>query len=316
MQPGRMGGPQEGDAHASLPLLEGSGAVPLRSAPVSLLIWACLCLVPSTASAAPPANDNFANAVVLAGLPVSASGTNVDATKEAGEPSHAGVAGGGSSVWWTWTASSSGGVAIESCGSAFPTVLGVYTGASVDALTEIASAQWQTAEEACGSGARVSFRALAGQTYRIAIDNYLFSGKGSVQVAIKPGPNNDDFANASLIGSFPSEISATNVGATTETGEPNHAGASAGHSVWWRWTAPANGKVLVDTCKFTVFDNVFTTVAVYTGGSVGGLSEVVSSSGGCSGESAGSRVVFPAAAGQEYRIAVANKYAHSLGRSR
>jgi hypothetical protein len=276
----------------------------LRSVRVALLVWACLCLAASTVSAAPPANDNFADAVVLEGLPVSTSGTNVDATKEAGEPSHAGVIGGGSSVWWTWTAPSNGGVAIESCGSLYPTVVGVYTGDAVDALTEVASGKWQNAEEACGGGARVSFRAVAGQTYRIAVDNYLFSGKGSLGLAIRPAPTNDEFANASPIGSFPSEISATNVGATTESGEPNHAGGSAGHSVWWRWTAPASGDVLVDTCQAT-----FTNVAVYTGGTVDGLSNVASASGGCSGDPGGSRVVFTAAAGQEYRIAVASKYA-------
>jgi hypothetical protein len=274
-----------------------------------LVVAACLSLVASAASAAPPANDDFADAVALTGLPANASGTNVDATKEAGEPTHAGIAGGGFSVWWSWTAPSTGGVAIETCGSAFPTVLGVYTGSSVEALTEVASGRWQNAEEACSGGARVSFRATAGQTYMIAVDNYLFSGRGAIALAIKPAPDNDDFASASAIGSFPTEISATNAGATTESGEPNHAGASAGHSVWWRWTASANGNVLVDTCKLIPFNNAFTTVAVYSGGSLGGLSEVASTSSGCSGESGGSRVVFPAAAGQEYRIAVASKFA-------
>src|SRR5438309_498595 len=52
----------------------------------------------------PPPNDDFSNAVVLSGSASSGStsGTNVDATKEIGEPNHAGDAG-GSSVWWQWT---------------------------------------------------------------------------------------------------------------------------------------------------------------------------------------------------------------------
>ena len=257
----------------------------------------------SGASAAAPANDDFADAVALTGLPTTANGTNLDATKETGEPLHGGITGGGFSVWWTWIAPSSGGVAIETCGSAFPTVLGVYTGGSVSALTEVASSDSQRAEETCG-GARVSFRATAGQTYRIAVDNLRFSGRGPVALAIKPGPGNDDFASASTIASFPTEISATNAGATQESGEPNHAAASAGHSVWWRWTASANGDVVADTCAAA-----FTNVAVYTGDSVGGLSEVASANAGCAGGSGGSRVVFTAEAGQEYRIAVASKYA-------
>ena len=49
------------------------------------------------AIAAPPSNDDFTAAEVLTGsLPISGGGTNVDATKEAGEPSHVGNAGGAS----------------------------------------------------------------------------------------------------------------------------------------------------------------------------------------------------------------------------
>ena len=52
---------------------------------------------------AAPANDNFANAIVLTGNTLTTSGSNVAATKEAGEPNHAGNSG-GASVWWSWTA--------------------------------------------------------------------------------------------------------------------------------------------------------------------------------------------------------------------
>jgi hypothetical protein len=58
---------------------------------------------------AAPANDNFNNAIPLSGVAVTATGSNVGASKERlpfpppGEPSHAGNTG-GASVWWTWTA--------------------------------------------------------------------------------------------------------------------------------------------------------------------------------------------------------------------
>ncbi len=41
-----------------------------------------------------PANDSFANAIVLTGATVLTTGSNVGATKEPGEPDHAGNAGG------------------------------------------------------------------------------------------------------------------------------------------------------------------------------------------------------------------------------
>src|SRR5438045_1081690 len=68
--------------------------------------------------AAAPANDLFSDSIVLSGTDVTATGTNVGATKEAGEPSHAGSAG-GASVWWSWTAPSFGSVKIDTAGSSF-----------------------------------------------------------------------------------------------------------------------------------------------------------------------------------------------------
>ncbi len=47
---------------------------------------------------APPANDNFVNAASIGGATGSAAGSNLAATKEAGEPNHFGNPG-GSSVW-------------------------------------------------------------------------------------------------------------------------------------------------------------------------------------------------------------------------
>jgi len=64
----------------------------------------------------PPANDNFADAEVLSGLPASANGSNVDATGEPGESVHAGV-GGNRSVWWVWTAPEAGSVSIDTFGT-------------------------------------------------------------------------------------------------------------------------------------------------------------------------------------------------------
>lgn len=66
------------------------------------------------------------------------AGSNVNATKQAGEPAHAGNTG-GRSVWWTFTAPASGQMTIHTTGSNFDTLLAVYTGSSVGALTLIAS---------------------------------------------------------------------------------------------------------------------------------------------------------------------------------
>ena len=109
----------------------------------SLWAWFCagrvyLAVPGDTASAAAPANDDFANASALTGLPAGATGTNVDATTESGEPEPWENTPGGHSVWWTWTAPADGDVTVDTCGSDFDTLLAVYTGDSVAALTTVA----------------------------------------------------------------------------------------------------------------------------------------------------------------------------------
>ena len=42
-------------------------------------------------------------------------------------------------------------------------------------------------------------------------------------------------------------VPGNNVGATTEAGEPAHAGNVGGHSVWWAWTAPQTGSVSIES---------------------------------------------------------------------
>ena len=112
-----------------------------------------------------PANDNFANAAtLLLGQTVSAG--NFGATKEAGEPDHAGNAG-GHSVWWNLTPTASGQIVVTTAGSDFDTLLAVYTGNSVGALTPVQSND----DTPGGAGTSLlSFAATAGTTYRIAVD--------------------------------------------------------------------------------------------------------------------------------------------------
>src|SRR5262245_26040575 len=86
-----------------------------------------------TLRAQAPPNDLFDNAITLTGSIVSTSGSNVGATKQgggAGEPSIPGGGGanGGASVWWNWTATASGPTTIDTEGSSFNTLLGVWTG--------------------------------------------------------------------------------------------------------------------------------------------------------------------------------------------
>src|SRR5215217_256909 len=122
------------------------------------------------AVASPPSNDDFANARVidqggLANLP----GTTVDATGEPDEPQGDGQI---TSVWYAWTAPASGKTIIHTCDSSYDTYLSVSTGSAVNALTRVAG---NDDNVSCGLnpfGSGVAFDAVAGTTYRIAVDGF------------------------------------------------------------------------------------------------------------------------------------------------
>src|SRR5690349_18274929 len=134
--------------------------------------------------AAAPANDDFANAVVLAPGGGSVTADNSEATKEAGEPDHAGDQG-GKSVWYTWTPSFAGTASIDTNGSSFDTLLAVYTGTSVSGLTTIAS---NDDVDHSGSVSRVCFNVTAATTYAIAVDGY---AGDSGSISLNFGPRGD-----------------------------------------------------------------------------------------------------------------------------
>lgn len=122
----------------------------------------------------PPANDNFASAQSISGCSGIISANNFNATKEAGEPSHnpdtrSTADPGGASVWYQWQAPSTGSVTIDLAsteGAPHDTMLGVYTGNSVGALTAVA----KNDDIVNGSvtNSRVQFNATRGTVYKIA----------------------------------------------------------------------------------------------------------------------------------------------------
>ena len=117
---------------------------------------------------AAPSNDNFASAQIISGTSGTVSGSNVAATKETGEPDHAGDPG-GKSVWYRWTAPSSGTWTFNTVGSSFNTLLAIYTGSSLNTLVLVASNN-----DIPGTNtSSVSFSASSGTVYQIAVDGAL-----------------------------------------------------------------------------------------------------------------------------------------------
>lgn len=298
----------------------------------------------------PPANDDFANRILLAAGSTQTTGTNALSTVETGEPHHPSVAG-TKSVWWEWAAGTSGSVTVTTSGSNYDTTLAVYSGSgSLASLVHLGSN-----DDFIGLASSVNFTATIGSRYYFQVNGY-GSSEGSIvlnypspanvdsppvivtqpvgvilvdgdplslsvtasgtaplkyqwalddtnipgataatynvshvaaadqgnytvtitnalgsltSVAVFVGvdpisvrPPNDLFVNAEPLAGATGRVSGSNLRASGESGEPNHAGASLPvESVWYRWTAPADGTLSCDTYG----SSLDTTVAVYIG---------------------------------------------------
>jgi hypothetical protein len=153
----------------------------------------------ATAAADPPANDAFAAATPLA-LGQQISSVNLDATAEPGEPTTGPVISGScalisespncaTTVWYTVEAVANEEITVETCdlGTDVDSILAVYSGPAIGALTPIANNDDACAGGYGNHGSRVSFAALAGTQYHVRVGGYR-GDMGSFYVRAYAGP--------------------------------------------------------------------------------------------------------------------------------
>ena len=144
-----------------------------------LFLLGMLGIFTGNAFAQAPANDNFAGAEQLTGMRASVTRSNAEATKETGEPNHAGNPG-GKSVWFRWTAPMSRVMRFTTNRSEgnIDTLLQVYRGSDLTALSiEGFSNDIHNVNKRSFTRVRV----LAGETYYIAVDGYKFQDQPAVE---------------------------------------------------------------------------------------------------------------------------------------
>jgi alpha-tubulin suppressor-like RCC1 family protein len=119
-----------------------------------------------------PPNDDFDHATAINMLETDAvlHGTNVAATKETGEPDLDVDDPGGRTVWWKWTATYGGSLTVTTLGSNFDTLLGAYTGATINALTQLALND--DVESGVIRSSTVTINVDYGTTYYFAVDGW------------------------------------------------------------------------------------------------------------------------------------------------
>jgi hypothetical protein len=181
---------------------------------------------------AAPANDDFEHAQPIGAVPAGVPGTLNGATPQMGVGR-----GANADVWYSFTPSASGPVAIalpEHNGSV-DSQASVFTGPDGSHLTPV------TPQPDRFYG-RVRFDATAGQTYWIEVTGYQANGAFTLRARNAVAPANDDFADAQRI-RVPGLYHGNLEDATTELGEPS---AAPQPTVWYRIKPRHSGRLTVD----------------------------------------------------------------------
>lgn len=283
----------------------------------ALLGCAVLWLAPAAGAAT--LRDNFASRETVKAAPLTATGSNVGAGREAGEPVPTAISPAGHTVWLGWEAPSSAYFTFSTCASSISTVVAFYVGSEVSNLSEEQSQASFIGSECSGIRDGITSLFLTGGKVQIMVDGNNFyveppppvtEGPLTLQIEKTPPPSNDNFVSAApLAGQITEEpngarsyfaaASGYNYNATKETGEPKHDGDQGGASVWYTWTAPESGIAHFGLCCGTV-----NLIGVYTGNAVNALTPV--------GSGKGSAEV-PVTAGTTYRVAVDSEFNFFLG---
>jgi hypothetical protein len=130
----------------------------------------------------PPTNDNFVAASKIPNAGGLVLALNKFASMELGETNHVGIPTAAASLWWNWSASATGPVLVDTTGSSFDTLLAVYTGTNVAALTQIAAVD-DVPNSAAGY---LYFNATAANTYRIVVAGYDTNQTGTIRLRVTP----------------------------------------------------------------------------------------------------------------------------------
>ena len=126
----------------------------------------------------PPPNDNWVNATVITGLPFDESLDATVATREAGEPTPSCAWSLAKTVWYTFEPQETRSVSAWL--EPYEQVIGVYTGDSINALTEVGCHTW---------GGRLTLRLNAGTKYYVQVgDMYGGSNWWQFHVDYTPPP--------------------------------------------------------------------------------------------------------------------------------
>jgi hypothetical protein len=146
-----------------------------------------------------PPNDEFEHRYPVSGQEVTIEGSTAGATRQESEeepdhyttnPPDSNLWKGDHSVWYSWTAPNSGPTAIDTCTGEIDSILAVYTGSVLGTLNKVTD---NNNDSACATadvyGSKVSFEAVGGTTYDIAVGDAGGAREGGFLLKIVGAPD-------------------------------------------------------------------------------------------------------------------------------
>ena len=218
-------------------------------------------------------NDDWAGARTLSGASGTITDNNTAATVEPGEPAlDAGT--GGATRWYSLTTTGAGTAVIDTVGSSFDTVLGIYTGSSIGFLSRVTYNDDHYIDGVYSLRSRVQFATTASTTYWVRVASW-GSARGDIVLnwetttacGYAPVPNDEFCAPVTFTGTTDaSTVNITNATSALEAGEPG----SGYRSIWYRYTPDDDGTLTLDRTGTTINS----LLQIYTGNSLDTLSLV------------------------------------------
>jgi hypothetical protein len=207
---------------------------------MKILLTALAALVlAAPAFAAPPPNDNRANALPLPTFPGTAHGTTAEATVERLDPQVSRCGRIDATVWYRVDAAPDGTIVatVQAAGSLAP-VVRIYR-RNPSSIQEVSCGT-----AAAGGRVVTSVSAVRGAGYLILVGRRSGAADGEfdLRTDLVLPPDNDERGEAAPIKRLPATTRGTTLGATAD--DYGGCGMSGG-GVWYRFKGPATGRVLI-----------------------------------------------------------------------
>lgn len=204
-----------------------------------------------------PPNDSFADAIAIEGSKLTVRGSTRHATVETGEHLPERYTTSAGSVWWRWIAPADGAARFQ-----VPPGKDVMVFAGEE-FENLAVAPERIEDKDYAKVVSVA----AGQTYYVSVLQLQPDVKGEefeMVVELTPASTNDRFSNRLPLYGAEVATSAIFFNTTTEIGEE----VGRGESIWWTWTSPTTGSVILSVVSDT---GIGLRTEVYSGDSLGTL---------------------------------------------